>query len=301
MDEFLRALGALSLGGALAALILMAAGRLTRSRYTPRWRCWAWWLLCLRLAMPLPLLPLPSQPQPPIQLPAPALEQPVQLPALRPGADAQPGPAEGAGSLQPPGRPEGRSEGEASVGAAGGSGPLTLSQLLFGLWLLGAAGVLTVNLAAHLRFCRYLRRWSRPVTDPELLRLYNILGDRLRLDGRPRLITCPGAPVPRLAGLFSPVLLLPQPPPGPGSARYPLLHELHHYRRRDIWLKGLSLWVCALHWFNPAVWLMSGAIRRDTELACDEAALGSLPRQEYAAYGSAILEAAARDTAGIKE
>ena len=54
MTDFLFYLGALSLGGGLVGLILMATGLLTRSRYAARWRCWGWLLLCLRLAIPLP-------------------------------------------------------------------------------------------------------------------------------------------------------------------------------------------------------------------------------------------------------
>ena len=39
MGEFLQHLTALSLGGGLVILVLMAAARLTGSRYAARWRC----------------------------------------------------------------------------------------------------------------------------------------------------------------------------------------------------------------------------------------------------------------------
>ena len=39
---------------------------------------------------------------------------------------------------------------------------------------------------------------------------------------------------------------------------------------------------------------MGRLIERDTELACDEAALAALPPSEHAAYGQTILSAAAR-------
>ncbi|WP_302496173.1 M56 family metallopeptidase [uncultured Flavonifractor sp.] len=95
-----------------------------------------------------------------------------------------------------------------------------------------------------------------------------------------------------LAGVFRPVLLLPEDAGGQGL-RYALLHELVHYRRRDIWLKTLVLWVNAVHWFNPLVWRMVRSVERDTELACDEGALKRLPQEEHAAYGRAILQAVA--------
>ena len=71
MTDFLTHLAALSLGGALAVVLLMAAAHFTRSRYAARWRCLAWILLCLRLVIPVQLLPQQSQRQAPIQLNAP--------------------------------------------------------------------------------------------------------------------------------------------------------------------------------------------------------------------------------------
>ena len=120
------------------------------------------------------------------------------------------------------------------------------------------------------------------------------MGDQLELDRRPRLMTCPGLAAPMLAGLLHPVLLLPEQPLAPKELEYALLHELTHYRRRDIWLKALALWVRAVHWFNPLVWLMARAIERDTELSCDEAVLRRLPPEEHAAYGKTILSAVER-------
>ena len=73
-----------------------------------------------------------------------------------------------------------------------------------------------------------------------------------------------------------------------------LLHELTHFRRRDIWLKTISLWVNALHWFNPLMWYMVRLVERDTELACDEDTLRRLPQDAYSAYGQTILAAVAR-------
>ena len=150
------------------------------------------------------------------------------------------------------------------------------------------------SLAAHLRFLAWLRRWATPADSPEVVRAFQSLGDQLGLSRRPRLLVCPGLKVPMLAGLFRPALLLPQGPMEGQALGYSLLHELTHYRRRDIWLKALALWVRAVHWFNPLCWLMGRLIERDTELACDEAALAALPPSEHAAYGQTILSAAAR-------
>ena len=97
-----------------------------------------------------------------------------------------------------------------------------------------------------------------------------------------------------VAGLIRPVLLLPREAPEGEALTCALLHELTHLRRRDIWRKALALWVTALYWFDPLVWLMGRAMERDGELACDEAALKRLPPEARAAYGRAVWEAVER-------
>ena len=290
MSDFLIHLAALSLGGGVVALILMLTARFTHARYAARWRCWVWLVLCLRLAVPLPLLPDRPAQQAPIQLPV-VEDRVVLRPAPGPAAStSEPSPAP-SGSNRPA-QPAASSSApaEPEAGAAPGLS-LSLSQLIFGLWLLGAAAVLIWNLLSHLRFCRYLNRWAAPVRDADILALYNALGDQLGLDRRPRLLSCPGLAVPMLAGLFRPALLLPENPPAGDALRFSLLHELTHFRRRDIFRKTLALWVRALHWFNPLVWLTARAMDRDIELSCDESALKHLPPAEHAAYGRTILSA----------
>ena len=293
MSQFLLTLAGLSLGGGIAVLVLALAGRSTRARYGARWRCWAWVLLCLRLAVPLSLVPQAREAAP-IQLPLPqaGVLSPVSPTPVQPGPDSS-APAE---EVSPGGdlsAPAGTGAGD--VPASGGPSLPALSPqtLLFALWLAGALGVLGWSLAAHLRFLAWLRRWATPADSPEVVRAFQSLGDQLGLSRRPRLLVCPGLKVPMLAGLFRPALLLPQGPMEGQALGYSLLHELTHYRRRDIWLKALALWVRAVHWFNPLCWLMGRLIERDTELACDEAALAALPPSEHAAYGQTILSAAA--------
>lgn len=301
MTEILTTVGAHTLGGG-AAIVLLAL-RAGRSRLGARWRCLAWLLLCLRLAIPVPLLPrLQEFIQAPIRIPTPP-DAVIYTP---------PAPDGGHSPYDTPDTPPASGTGSSSSGqqdlpaqAPGASSvpvqkpnaeprSLSAAQILFVLWLTGAALLLVWMLLAHLRFLAWLRRWTRTVEEPETVRIYNQLGDLLGLNRRPAVLVCPELPSPMLAGIVRPVLLLPETLPQGPALRYTLLHELVHCRRRDIWLKTLALWVNALHWFNPLMWYMVRLVERDTELACDEASLRLLPPEEHKAYGRAILDAADR-------
>ena len=171
---------------------------------------------------------------------------------------------------------------------------ITLYQIVFAIWAAGAVAVLLWYLFSHWRFLRWLRRWGDPVINAGTIRLFNELGDKLELNRRPELLVCTGLKVPVLAGVFSSRLLLPEGEMGEHALRYSILHELTHFKRRDIWLKTLALLVNAVHWFNPFMWYMTRLVERDTELACDEAALKLLPVEEHKAYGTTILDAVER-------
>ena len=273
MDECLMDLFALSLGGGVVALVLMGVARVTRARYAAKWRCVIWALLCLRLIILLPLVP---QVQAPVQMTVPQMDRPVAVSAA-PSVT----PDEGTSS---PLRPDGKEEAPA----------LTISHMVGGVWLLGMCGVLVWSGVAHMRLRRYLRRWASVETREEVCCRYAAQAQRLNLKHLPKLLVCPGLEVPMLTGLVAPVLMLPQDASPEDGLDYALLHELIHYRRRDIWLKALAMLTVSVHWFNPVMWLMVRQVDRDIELACDEMALTVLPEEERLAYGETILQAAAR-------
>ena len=273
MDEILMDLFALSLGGGVVALVLMGVARVTRARYAAKWRCVIWALLCLRLIILLPLVP---QVQAPVQMTVPQMDRPVAVSAA-PSVTQD----EGTSSLL---RPDEKEKAPA----------LTLSHIGTGVWLLGMCGVLVWSGVAHMRLRRYLRRWASVETREEVCCRYAAQAQRLNLKHLPKLLVCPGLEVPMLTGLVAPVLMLPQDASPEDGLDYALLHELIHYRRRDIWLKALVMLTVSVHWFNPVMWLMVRQVERDIELACDEAALTVLPEEERLAYGETILQAAAR-------
>jgi beta-lactamase regulating signal transducer with metallopeptidase domain len=98
-------------------------------------------------------------------------------------------------------------------------------------------------------------------------------------------------------GFMRPIILLPK------SADYwptervtaVLLHEIAHINRRDSLTQMLSLLVCALYWPNPFVWIGARAMRREAEIAADDAVIVSGVRPSYYAAELVHLAAQFRD------
>jgi beta-lactamase regulating signal transducer with metallopeptidase domain len=102
---------------------------------------------------------------------------------------------------------------------------------------------------------------------------------------------------PSTFGVLRPVILLPQAARDWNRTRLEavLAHETAHVRRRDAVNQLLVRLVCAVYWLNPLLWLAARALRREAELAADDAALASgLTPSAYAAE----LVALAAETRG---
>ena len=158
-------------------------------------------------------------------------------------------------------------------------------QLLFAVWLSGAALVGGWFVFCDLRCRRRLRAGSRQL--------------RPAAKGCPELRLAGSAASPCLFGLFPPVIYVTTDcAQDPALLRHCIAHETAHYRHGDhLWavLRGLCL---ALHWFDPFVWWAAVLSREDAELACDEAAIRLLGEDARAEYGRSLIRMTCRTHVG---
>ncbi|WP_314060923.1 M56 family metallopeptidase [uncultured Vagococcus sp.] len=89
-------------------------------------------------------------------------------------------------------------------------------------------------------------------------------------------------------GVLKPKIILPQSlltEVDPVAMEYIITHEMTHIKHNDVLIKRWSTILCAIHWFNPLVWLLDYLLSEDIEKACDEVVIqrfGLSKRQEYA-------------------
>ena len=271
-----------SAGVSALIVVLLLAEKLTRKIYAAKWNYWVWLALAVRLLVPVHLelprtaLTLPSPPPgQSITVPVPRPQSPVSVPDTIPEKDRQ-AYREKAETIR---------EQE-----AGRTVPLGTALTL--LWAAGAAGCLLWTGISSVLFRRRLLRWSSEETDGGTRCLFREECAAAGGGGRIRLMRGKKDEGPMLFGLFRPVLLLPPGAFEDGELRVVFRHELTHFRRRDLWYKLLLAAACAVHWFNPLVWLMAREANRYLELSCDEAALRGAEPAFRAEYGRAILSVA---------
>jgi beta-lactamase regulating signal transducer with metallopeptidase domain len=166
--------------------------------------------------------------------------------------------------------------------AAGDRRPLALLTL----WITGVVLCLLPVGLGRLRV-RALERAARPLDDPEWHALLERLSLRLGLRRRVRLLVGSESAMPMTWGWRRPVVLLPSTAPlwHADRRRDVLLHELAHVVRRDCPSQLVAQVACALHWYNPLVWLAAARLRAERERACDDVVLRSgAPASRYAGH-----------------
>jgi beta-lactamase regulating signal transducer with metallopeptidase domain len=153
------------------------------------------------------------------------------------------------------------------------------------VWIAGALGVAGGIVVGVLRVGR-LKRNAVPIQHGWSVALLRRLCDEMGVTRPVTLLEGDADAMPMTWGILRPMVLLPSSASGWQEARLlaVLRHELAHVRRLDTLTQLIAEVACAVHWFNPVVWIMARRLRIEREMACDDAVLaaGSVA-SEYAA------------------
>lgn len=77
---------------------------------------------------------------------------------------------------------------------------------------------------------------------------------------------------------------------------YIIMHEKKHFKHLDFIWVFVRILCIALFWYNPFVYLASYLSKIDCELACDEAVVYDLQRENRKQYGQVLLDIIAKKT-----
>ena len=296
MTGFLLTLLRLSLLGSVLGVILMGVLHLLGRRISRAAGYYLWLLVLLRLCVPVWVdLPIPVYQQSAavtgVIMTNPAGGQNGGTTVLFPPTD-QGGRSPNAGNG--PSVPDGGGERVTAATEVDWRAILNAPALWFGLWAIGFVLSLGRYGRSYRRFARLVRRESHA---PGRLALEVL--QELDPGGKIALAVCPAIPCPMALGLLRPAVFLPDGVEDRGRLEDILRHELTHLRRRDLLYKWCAAVVTSLHWFNPLMPVFRREMARRCELACDEAAAGSLSPEARRRYGETLLSLAADPPKGL--
>ncbi|WP_234121683.1 M56 family metallopeptidase [Clostridium hydrogenum] len=110
-----------------------------------------------------------------------------------------------------------------------------------------------------------------------------------------QIITSTKINTPTLVGIFKPKIILPKNliyELSSSELKYVILHELIHFKRKDILISWISTALQILHWFNPILLICFKQLKKDCELSCDSTILTHIIIDEHHNYGETLIKLA---------
>lgn len=267
-----------------------------KNRISSKLQYLMWWLLILRLLMPvtpdiglhfnLQDMLLKQAHQAELPTPAPVLDvAPASVPSTQPSYD----------SVTPAVQPD------TDVAPSQHVNPTKSTDwysIVFVVWLLGAIGFLGWLIFVKLRYYESLQHLM--ASGPkEVYELYDRCCKELGVKPLPLWIVNKSMS-PGIAFFGEPVLLVPLSLCNDESRlRFALLHELTHKKRGDHYMTLLLNILRAVYWFDPVVHFAFSELRSDMESACDSDVLAYIGHEHKRGYLTVILDMFSYDTEPI--
>ncbi len=259
----------LSCVGAALTAVLLLAKPFTSKRFSSSWQYYIWLIVLVSMILPVRFAKKPVNVD---------LSQEKTLYTAEPqiGAVSEP--------LPQVDIPDGVEVPVAEIEEQGFS--FSVYDVIPIIWLLGAAVFMMCALISYWRFL-FAKHKCSVITEgcEEFYRIKDKLGIKRRIV----LKRSDDVSAPMLTGVFKPVIYIPENKIGSGELEMIFMHELTHYKRRDLWYKWFSLIVNALHWFNPFVYIAVKNINEACELSCDERVTRDMTDGEKRVYMNTIV------------
>ena len=276
MNEFIKILLSLSVSGALLLLLILGLKPLYKNKFSKRWQYYIWIVVALRLLLPFT----------PDTTIIGSLFEKFDTTAITneiPTNPNVPVPADTGNSKAEP------IQTNREITTAAMREPFNKYVCLFFIWSALALVLFVRKITVYQGFIQYIKAGNKEVSDIKILNLLSDCEEKLNIKTRVELSCNPLIASPMLIGFFRPRIILPVGELEDKELSYIFVHELIHYKQRDMFYKWLIQIVVCVHWFNPFVYLLEKEVNKSCELSCDEKVISILNEKAKREYGDTLI------------
>ena len=276
MSEFIKILLSLSVSGALLLLLILGLKPLYKNKFSKRWQYYIWIVVALRFLLPFT----------PDTTIVGSLFEKFDTAAITneiPTSPNVPVPADTGNSKAEP------TQTNREITTAAMREPFDKYVCLFFIWSALALVLFVRKVTVYQGFIQYIKAGNKEVSDIKILNLLSDCEEKLKIKTRVELSCNPLIASPMLIGFFRPRIILPVGEWEDKELSYIFVHELIHYKQRDMFYKWLIQIVVCVHWFNPFVYLLEKEVNKSCELSCDEKVISILNEKAKREYGDTLI------------
>ncbi len=276
MNEFIKILLSLSVSGALLLLLILGLKPLYKNKFSKRWQYYIWIVVALRFLLPFT----------PDTTIIGSLFEKFDTTAITneiPTNPNVPVPADTGNSKAEP------IQTNREITTAAMREPFNKYVCLFFIWSALALVLFVRKVTVYQGFIQYIKAGNKEISDIKILNLLSDCEEKLHIKTRVELSCNPLVASPMQIGFFRPRIILPVGELEDKELSYIFVHELTHYKQKDMFYKWLIQIVVCAHWFNPFVYLLEKEVNKSCELSCDEKVISVLDDTARREYGDTLI------------
>ncbi len=267
-----------SVVGCIAAALVLLFKLIFRRYFTARWHYWIWFILLLRLLLPVSIggpFSLISA----LNVPDKNTVVKTYTVALSPSA-----------YTQQPAAPQNTAGNKKSAQTENST--FSLSSVPALIWACVASALLIYTVTGYTVFSARVHKLPK-CDDERVNRIFKACKDGIGIKRAVNLSYMRSSSSPALTGIIHPSVII-----SPATAqslndielRHIFMHELSHLKSHDIPIGLIITLTGIVHWFNPIVLICIRLMKIDCEAACDAAALHYFEPGDRLQYGQTIVK-----------
>ncbi|WML33147.1 M56 family metallopeptidase [Clostridium sp. OS1-26] len=159
------------------------------------------------------------------------------------------------------------------------------------IWLAGVISAAIFLFIIDKRFKRKILNLEE-LKDLKFMQLLEQCKKKVNINVNIPVYVCDSFKSPCILGVFKPKIYIPRCICGKSEYKqlyHVLLHELIHYKRKDLVYNSLAVLAVIMHWFNPIIWFCMRKMKLQRECACDAYVLETIGEEEAEEYGMALI------------
>ena len=260
MNEFIKTLLSLSVSGTLLLLLMCRLNPIYKNRFSKRWQYYTWLIAALRFLLPFT----------PDTTIVGSLFEKLNTTAITNESHALQNQAN-------------------IIPAAVLNNSLNVYVCLFFIWSALALAFLVRKITVYQGYIQYIKAGNTEVSDIKILNLLSDCEEKLNIKAKVEIYHNALISSPIMIGFFRPNIILPVSELNNKELNYIFIHELIHYKQKDMFYKWFIQFVICIHWFNPFVHLLEKEVNKACELSCDEILISTLDDKARHEYGDTLI------------
>ena len=277
MNEFMKILLSLSVSGALLLLLILGLKPLYKNKFSRRWQYYIWIIVALRFLLPFT----------PDTTIVGSLFEKINTTIITSNNSVN---SNMTVTINPDNNESGQTQEHKNINAtAVAHDQINIVAGLFLVWAVLALVLFVRKITLYQSFTQYIKAGNAEISDIKILNLLSDCEEKLNIKARVELYHNALIASPMMIGFFHPSIVLPVRELEDKELSYIFVHELIHYKQKDMFYKWLIQIVVCIHWFNPLVYLLEKEANKSCELSCDEKVISILDEKARHEYGDTLI------------